>query len=323
MRIATLAALLALTACASSPQQLRYGTDAGTLVVGNKAEDSVSFIDLDSGMERARLATGRMPHEIAVSPDGEEVAVVHYGAKAVEIFDVDAPSSSRVIDLGDNVGPHGIAWTSDDRLVITTERSKTLSVVDLERGSVSAIPTGQEVSHMVALSPDEKRAYVSNMGSGTVSVIDLEKGRKLRDISVGGAPEGLALSPSGKTLWVADREGNVLYAYETDRFAEVKRYRTGGFPIRVAVSPDGRRTVTSDYEGGSLTLVELDREPRTIPVSGTSDAGQVTILFAEDSRHLFVAETGRAQVALVDLETGELVKRFNAGAGADGLALAD
>jgi YVTN family beta-propeller protein len=43
---------------------------ADTLIVGNKGEDTVSFIDLSSGQERARIPTGHAPHEVAVSPDG-------------------------------------------------------------------------------------------------------------------------------------------------------------------------------------------------------------------------------------------------------------
>ncbi len=39
---------------------------AETLLVGNKGEDTVSFLDLASGAERARLATGKAPHEIAI-----------------------------------------------------------------------------------------------------------------------------------------------------------------------------------------------------------------------------------------------------------------
>ena len=49
---------------------------AETLIVGNKGEDTVSFIDLATAKERARVATGKMPHEIAISPDGKQAAVV-------------------------------------------------------------------------------------------------------------------------------------------------------------------------------------------------------------------------------------------------------
>ncbi len=60
----------------------------GTLLVGNKGEDSVSFIDLATGRELGRAATGDMPHEIAISPDGRLAAVVSYGGRTIDVFDV-------------------------------------------------------------------------------------------------------------------------------------------------------------------------------------------------------------------------------------------
>ncbi|WP_265587773.1 YncE family protein [Sphingomicrobium arenosum] len=294
-----------------------------TLVVGNKGEDSVSFIDLDSGQERVRLATGKWPHEIATSPDGSEVAVVHYGANSVEIFHVDPPRAHRVIALGDNVGPHGILWTADNRLLVTTERSKTLSIVDLADDSVTAIPTGQDVSHMVAA--QGSRAYTANMGSGTVSVIDLSAGRKVADLPAGETPEGLALSGDGRTLWVADRANATLFAFDTANMERVATIAVGDFPIRVAVSPDGRSVVTSNLMDGTLSIVDAAARKvvRTIRVNEGEAAAMVTILFAPDGRTIYAAETGKRRIAEVDLATGEVRRYLSAGEGADGLALAD
>ena len=61
---------------------------AETLLVGNKGEDTLSLIALDSGAELARVPTGKMPHEIAVSPDGKQAAVVAYGATTIDIVDI-------------------------------------------------------------------------------------------------------------------------------------------------------------------------------------------------------------------------------------------
>jgi DNA-binding beta-propeller fold protein YncE len=65
------------------------------LIIGNKGEDSVSFVDLETGRELARRETGRNPHEIAPSPDGKRVAVVAYGGGSIEIFDDRACTEQR------------------------------------------------------------------------------------------------------------------------------------------------------------------------------------------------------------------------------------
>ena len=298
---------------------------AGILLVGNKGENTVSFIDLQSGTEVGRQPTGPMPHEIAISPDGRQAAVVAYGGATIDIFDVVTGARERRIDLAPNQGPHGIAWLEDGRILATTERSQSLTIVDTRRGDqVSAIPTGQQGTHMVAVSPDRSRAFTANIASGTVSVLDLREGRKLRDLAVGGRPEGIALSRDGRTLWVGDLEGARVQAFDTASFERLAEVPTGEVPIRVAASPDGRWIVTSNLGGGSLTLIDARTRAaaREIAVSGSREAGQVTILFSADGRRIYAAETGRNQVAEVDLASGRVLRRLAAGAQGDGLAIA-
>ena len=294
----------------------------GTLIVGNKGEDTVSFIDLASGAECARIETGNQPHEIALSPDGARAAVVAYGGTTIDIFDVATQQRIERIDLSPNARPHGIVWTSDGRLIATTEGSDTLTIVDPESGEVSAIPTGQDTSHMVAVSSDLVRAYVANMGSGTVSVIDLGTGEKLRDLDAGETPEGLALSPDGRRLWVADRDNALLIGFDTERLWDDASVTVGNMPIRVLVTPDGSTVVVSNAMDGTLSLVDAETlDVRTIEVSGEGFAMQVTIVLGPDRRTVYAAETGRRQIAAVDLETGEVLRRYQAGEGSDGLGI--
>lgn len=297
----------------------------GTLLIGNKGEDSVSFVDLATGRELGRAPTGRQPHEIAISPDGRQAAVVAYGGSTIDIFDVSSRARVRQVDLAPNQGPHGLVWLADGRIVATTERSQSIVVVDTARGdAVKAIATGQQGTHMVAVSPDGRRAFTANIPAGTVSVLDLVAGTKIRDITVGGNPEGIALTPDGRTLWVGDLQGARVQAFDTQSYERVAELATGPAPIRVLASPDGRWIVTSNLGTGNLTVIDARTRQvaRQIPVSGEQAAGQVTILFSADGRLLYVAETGRDRVAEVDLATGTVRRRLVAGRNGDGLAIA-
>lgn len=297
---------------------------APTLLIGNKGEDSLSFVDLPTGRELRRVPTGKAPHEIAISPDGETAAVVAYGGTSIDLFDIRRRERVGAVELGANARPHGLLWLSDGRIVATAEGRKSLMVVAPDRRTVREIPTGQEVTHMVAVSPDGRRAYTANMRSGTVTVIDLARGTKLRDVPAGTEPEGLALSPDGRRLWVADRQGASLRVFDTADMRVLATLPTGPMPIRVAISPDGRTAVTSNYGDGTLSLFDTRtmRPTRTVPVSGTRDAAQVTILFSRDGRRLYVAETGIDRVAEVDMKSGQVLGRLPAGDGGDGLAIA-
>jgi YVTN family beta-propeller protein len=298
---------------------------AQTLLVGNKGEDTISFIDLGSGRELGRAATGRMPHEIAISADGRQAAVVAYGGTSIDIFDVATRARLRTIELAPNQGPHGLVWLRDGRLIATTERSRSVTIVDTRRrDAVSAVGTGQPGTHMIAVSPDGRRAYTANIAAGTVTVIDLATRAKLRDLPVGGRPEGIALSRGGRELWVGDLDGARVQAFDTRTFRKLAEVRTGPVPIRVLASPDERWIVTSNLGNGSLTLIDASSRKvvREVPVSGSQAAQQVTILFSRDGKRIYAAETGRDEVAEVDVASGKVLRRLGAGRQGDGLAIA-
>jgi YVTN family beta-propeller protein len=324
-----LAAALGLLSCAPAGEAdgapAAAADGAGTLLIGNKGEDSLSFVSLADGRELGRVPTGADPHEIALSPDGRQAAVVSYGGRSIDIFDVATRAKVRTIDLAPNEGPHGLVWLADGRLIATTERSRSVAIVDTRRGdAVTSVATGQQGTHMVAVSPDGRRAFTANIGSGTVTVLDLAAGTKLRDIAVGGRPEGIALTPDGRTLWVGDLEGARVQAFDAGSFERLGEVATGQVPIRVVASPDGRWIVTSNLGDGSLSVIDAAarRLVRTIAVGGSREAAQVTILFSRDGRRLYVAETGRNTVAEVDFESGAVLRRLPAGTAGDGLSLA-
>lgn len=324
LRLAATALALTIStiACGEEPPVAVSGP---VLLIGNKGEDTVSFVDLGTGTELGRSPTGKMPHEIAVSPDGKQAAVVAYGGATIDLFYVATRARLKTIDLAPNEGPHGIAWLKDGRIIVTTERSQSIAVVDPAAGAVTAsIKTDQPGTHMVAVTADGTTAYTSNIPAGTVTVVDLAGKRKLRDVAVGGRPEGIALSRDELVLWVGDLEGGRVQAFDTDTFDKLTEVKTGGTPIRVAASPDGRWIVTSNLAAGGLTVIDAvsRKHVRDIVVSGEQAAGQVTILFSADGSRIYAAETGRDTIAEVDLTTGQVLRRLPAGKNGDGLAIA-
>jgi YVTN family beta-propeller protein len=70
--------LLALILSAFAVSALAAGP--GTLLVLNKAANTVSLIDLAKKKSVATIRTGEEPHEVAVSPDGKTAVVCNYGS---------------------------------------------------------------------------------------------------------------------------------------------------------------------------------------------------------------------------------------------------
>src|SRR5690349_9244211 len=211
MKLSRSLPFLSLSLAAMTMAGLAAGpVQASTLVVANKAEATVSLVDLPGGKVLATLPVGTGPHEVGISPDGRTALIANYGAQqpgsSLTVIDIPGAKVVRTIDLGEYRRPHGVVWADGRRALVTVEQNQALLEVDVDAGKVlRAIPTGQEVSHMVVASPDGSRAYTANIGSGSMTALDLKTGKKLADVPTGAQAEGIDVTPDGQQIWVSNR----------------------------------------------------------------------------------------------------------------------
>jgi YVTN family beta-propeller protein len=318
---------------------------AETLLVVRKADDAIDFVDPGSGLRLASVTLGHAPHEVSVSPDGRLAAVSNYGSRerpgsTLSIVDLEQPKELRRIDLAPHSRPHGVAWYAPDRIAVTAEGSGHLLIVDPHVGRIEgAIETGQEVSHMVAVSRDGLRAYVTNLGSGTTTAIDLQARRKLGDVVTGGGSEGLALTPDGRELWVAARDEGQIRVVDTTTLAVTATLSLPGMPIRLAVTPDGETVLATCAGTGELvaydsaTRRERARHSMDLPRAEGADQrsfarilpatspGPVGLLASPDGRSAYVAATLGDRIMQLDPSRLALLRTIATGGEPDGLAV--
>jgi YVTN family beta-propeller protein len=315
---------------------------AETLLVVRKTGNAVDFMDPGSGLRLASVPTGNAPHEISVSPDGKRAVVSNYGTReqpgsTVSIVDLEQPQEIRRIDLAQHTRPHGVAWYAADRIAVTTEGSSHLLILDPTSGGiVGTIATAQETSHMIVVSADARRAYVTNIGSGTTTAIDLVAGRKLADIATGAGSEALALAPDGNELWVAARADGTIAIVDTATLTVKDRLPLPGIPIRIAMTPDGRTVLITCAGSGELVAIdarthhELGRAKVTTPLAAGAAARPsarlapgsvlpVGLLVARDGRSAYVAATMGDRVVQFDARTLEVLRTVDVDGEPDGL----
>jgi YVTN family beta-propeller protein len=311
-----------------------------TLVVANKAEATVSLINLVSGEIVATLATGEGPHEVGISPDGRFALVSNYGysggtGQSLTLIDVTAAEVVKTIDLGEYKKPHGVEWIDDERAAVTVEDSRALIVVDVGKGEViQAIGTEQEVSHMVALDPGGRRAYTANIGSGSITVIDLAQGLLERNIVTGSGAEGIAVSASGAQVWVTNRAADTVTVLNAETFETIKEISSKGFPIRATATPQGQVLVTR-ARAGDLVIYDTEtlQEIRTVAfdLSSIAAAGRlfgdrfgdssvpIGVIVDGTGEHAFVAHANADIITEINLATGEVIRPLYAGKEPDGM----
>jgi DNA-binding beta-propeller fold protein YncE len=124
-------------------------------------------------------------------------------------------------------------------------------------------------------------------------------------------------------LWIGANATSKAYRLSAADLSVASETETGPVPIRLAMHPSGKWVVSSNFGEGGLSVIDTDTGElaRSIPVSGGQQAVQVTLVFSADGRRLYAAETATNTVAEIDFEKGEVIRRFEAGEGGDGLAV--
>jgi YVTN family beta-propeller protein len=316
---------------------LTGGSAAETLVVLNKSDHDAALVDPASLEVIARLPTGKGPHEVAASPDGATAYVTNYGAYAVfreagvrrmepgntiTVLDLEKRRVRGTFGLGEYTRPHGIRVSRDGALLwVTCEGRQAVLEIDASSGSIGkAWTTGQEISHMLVPTPDERKLYVANIGSGSVTVID-RADSSIRSIPTGEGAEGIDVTPDGREVWVTNRGADSISVIRVEDDRIVATLESGGaFPIRLKFTPDGRQAWVSNGRSDSVTVFDAATRKRiaTIEVG----AMPVGIQMTEDGGRAFVANTNDDRITVLDVPGAAVLRSFTTGREPDGMALA-
>ena len=337
-----IASVLLLIASCAQPKKPEPPRPQPVLMVLNKSENTATILNPDNGEKLATLVTGVAPHEAAVSAHSHLAVITNYGTRenpgsSLTVVDLKEYRVLKTIDLGKYRRPHGILFLpGGSRVAVTAEGNQSLIVVDIETGTIEkTIRTRQKVSHMVALDPRGKTAYVANIGSGTISILDLEESRLVKNLRTGKGTEGLDLSPDGKELWVANRGDDTLAIVDTETLKVEEKLECAGFPIRVRFTPDGRHVLVSNARSGDIAVfsAESRKELRRIPMEFTAREKKenrifdfdlspvpIDILIDEAGNRAFVANSNADLVSVIDLNEWKVKGRLTAGKEPDGMA---
>jgi YVTN family beta-propeller protein len=301
------------------------------LLVLEKDDEQLDFVDPTSLKILGRVPSGGAPHEVVASTDGKFAYISNYASqkvgylKTISIVDLAAQKVLTPLDLGALRGPHGLTF-SGGKLFFTAETNKVIGSYDPASKQIDWIlGTGQNVTHMVALSKDGKRIFTSNINSDTICEIEPVggyNGWNVTPIPVGKGPEGFDLSPDGKEVWAANSGDGTVSIIDVDskKVTQTVDVKSQG-SNRLKFTPDGRLVLISDAKGGELIVVDAaTRSVRKRLSLGKSPEGT---LVQPDGSRAYVSVSGDNFVAVVDLKTLEVTGKIATGKDPDGLAWAE
>ena len=295
------------------PVDIALSPDGSTVFL--KDNRGLVVIDKEGWSIRQELpvpAGGTSLHGLAVRADGKRVYLT---SAANQIYAADItpqgtfawnPQAAIILPgpsaSDHNAYPCGLSLSPDGtRAYVCLSRNNTLGIVDLTTGQLTAqVPVGV-APWSVVLSPDSKRAYVSDWGgrranagdriaasagtstlvdargiasSGAVSVVDLMSERVTAEVAVGLHPCDMALTHEGRALYVANANDDTVSVLDLE-----------GGPTRV------RETLTV-------------RPDASLPFGSMPDA----LALSRDEKTLYVALGGSNAVAVMATQTNRQAK---------------
>jgi len=323
-----------LTACLGFAILKGQSNPSRVLLVLSKADLTVSIVDPATLKVLARMPSGPDPHEIVADADGKLAYISNYGGpggayNTISVVDLREHKALAPIDLGVLRGAHGLAFVGG-KLWFTAETNKAIGGYDPATKRVDwVLGTGQNRTHMIAVSEDLKRIVTSNVSSATIGIIDKigrqgPNGARQDDwdeavVPVGRGAEGFDVTPDGKQIWAANAQDGTISVVDA---AEKKVVDTLNANVRSAnrlkFTPDGSLVLVSTLGGPDLAI--LDAKTRSEVKRLKIGRGAAGIQMQPDGARAYVACTPDGYVAVIDLKSLEVAGHIEAGKQPDGLA---
>jgi len=318
--------------CLSGPAKSAERS-SGFVLVCNKGDNAMGIIDPVAGRQIAEVLEGGVTgHEIVASRDGRFAYVPIYGNSGVgqpgtdgsNLVVIDLAQRKVVgnIDFGKGVRPHlPVLGPKNGLLYVSTELDQSLTIIDPKTLKiVGSVPTGQEQSHMFAITRDGRRAYTANVGPGTVSVLDLDARKVITIIPVSGQVQRISLSPDDSMAFTSDVTKPQLAVIDTATNKIKTWIPMPGLGYGSASTSDGKWLLIALPLVHQLGVIDL----KTLKVAHTVDlpVRPQEVLIAPDNKTAYVSIDQGAKVAAISIPDWKVEKMIDAGAGADGLAWA-
>jgi len=303
----------------------------GLLVVANQYEHTVLLVDPEKRSAVAKINVGINGHEVITSKDGRFAYVPIYGnsgvgkpgtdGSTIDIIDLQEGKLAGSIDLGKAVRPHRAEFGPNGLLYVTAELANAVDLVDPSTRKVLAeIPTGQEQSHMLVLSPDGQRGYTANVSAGSVSVLDLAKRSLLTTIPVAKSVQRISISADGLSVFTHDQDAPRIAVINTATNKITNWIELPNAAYASEPTQDGRWLLALSMVADRLFVVDL----KTLKVVDALQVpkGSSEILLRPGGGIAYVSGTRAGKIAVINLRSWELEESIELTPGVDGLAWA-
>ncbi len=211
-------------------------------------------------------------------------------------------------------------------LYVPDRASATVAVIDTARDEVvGRIAVGQ-VPHQVVVADSLGKLVASNTADDSITIVDLESFKAETTLKLGHEPEHMELAPDGVTLAVGNIGAGTLSLVSLRENRELARVEGLNQPHNLTFSPDGSQVFVANLGADHVSVVSVaeGKVVKEIPVAeptplataeGSAEEyqGIINVTRTPDGRLGFAAHGEGNSLAVLDLRSGETIKRLTLG----------
>jgi DNA-binding beta-propeller fold protein YncE len=259
------------------PHHVYLSPDERSLLVGNAAGNSITFIDPRSGQVQSTMANIIDPYQLQFSPDMRWFVTAANRRNHIDIFHVARPAAGG-----------------------------------FELKLAKRVPAGDTPSHIM-IDSRSTVAYVSLQDSDQLTAVDLATQAQRWTIKVGKMPADVFLTPDDRMLLLGLTGDTYVEAWDVTQSPPrlAKRIRTGNGAHAFRAFGDQRHVLVSNRVANTISRIDMQtlEVVDTYPAPGGPDCMEISA----DRKTLMVTSRWARKLSFIDLEKKAVVRQVNVG----------
>ncbi len=288
---------------------------------------------LDPAGKQVALST--FPMASVLTPDGKHLLVLNGGYRPPSISVMDATTGAVTGTVPVTDAWLGLAITSrGDRVYAGGGSAAAVFEFSLEGGVLKATrafpvlgekkPTAQDFIGDVALSPDGRLIYASDLYRDSVVVINPQSGMVINRYKTGRRPYRILFHPDGKSFFVSHwADGNIGH-YDAETGSQLATLRIGAHPTDIAWRAGGPAEAAAGEPAYAARMFVAAANTNNVYVVGVSASKELSVIesintamtprqplgmtpsglaITPDGKRLYVACSDGNVAAVVDIST--------------------
>jgi YVTN family beta-propeller protein len=314
---AWLCALAALTSFPASAQTAAAPAASAIttpVFVLNSLDDSVSVINPATWTETKRIATGKQPHHLYLTPDEKSVIVANALSDSLTFIDPKTAEVQRTVR--GIIDPYQLRFSPDMKWFVTA--ANRLNHIDIYKWDgkditlAKRVATGKTPSHLW-IDSKSTTIYSTMQDSDELIAIDLA-GQSIKwRTKTGSIPADVYGTADDKFLLVGLTGGDAVEVYDVSgaQPQRTKVIKTGAGAHAFRAFGDKRHVLVSNRVANTISRIDL----QTLEVVDHYPApgGPDCIDVSRDGKQILVTSRWARKLTVIDVASRKVVRQVNVG----------